>query len=71
MQKLNHYQTAYNLGGDVAEAQHNGDPLPFPRFPSAEELWTRIMGDAARADHPTNTLSHLRAEFEAGYADWA
>lgn len=71
MQKAPHFQAAYDLGGDVAEAEAHGDPLPFPKTPTGPELWQRIMGDAARSDWPTNTLRQLRAEYEAGITDHA
>ncbi|MGC5078438.1 hypothetical protein [Agrococcus sp. DT81.2] len=68
MDILDAYARARDLGGDVAEAEHKGEPLPIPRAPSADELWRAVMGDVSRADYPTNTLRQIRAEFERGYS---
>lgn len=70
MQKAPHFQAAYDLGGDIAEADRWDQPRPFPKVPSAGELWARIMGDESRADWPANTLPQLRHELERGYADF-
>lgn len=70
MEKAPHFQAAYELGGEVAEAAAHGVKLPFPRVASADALWKRIMGDSPRSDWPANTMRQIRAEFERGYADY-
>lgn len=70
MSKPDHFQAAYDLGGDVAEAESHGKPLPIERVPDGETLWRAVMGDAVRADWPTITLPQLRAELDRGYGDY-
>lgn len=70
MDNLDAFARARDLGGDVAEAEHHGEPLPIPKAPSAEELWQAVMGDVARTDYPANTLRQIRAEFERGYTTY-
>lgn len=70
MQKAPHFQAVYELGADIAEAEHDGVAPPFDRHAPGDRLWARIMGEENRADWPTNTLPQLRAELNKGYADY-
>lgn len=67
MKKPPHLQSAYDMGGAIADARRRGVPDPFPLQPDPVELWAEFMGDALRSEWPIATLRHLRDELDLGY----
>jgi hypothetical protein len=63
-------QAAYDLGGDVAEAENHGTEPPVPRVPSAAALWRAVMDDAPRASYPADAVTLLREQFDRGRRDY-
>lgn len=63
-------QAAYDLGGDVSEAEHLGTEPPIPAVPHGSELWRAVMVDAPVASYGPDAIALLRTEFDRGRMDF-